>query len=165
MPSLNVRMRPSSAVRLHLRGVFGDWIDFANVQPADRVRIEFEVGLNLGLHLQVDLDYLHSSLDVGGGRLFTARVPQLTGIWQFNTRTFVRAIVQYTDIQRDPALYVDEVDAVERDLFVQLLFSYKVNPQTVAFVGYSEGREQYDGVPMTTTGRAVFVKIGYAWLW
>ena len=42
----------------------------------------------------------------------------------------------------DPDLYEDEVEALERDFFTQLLFSYKVNPQTVAFVGYSEGGQQ-----------------------
>ncbi len=54
-------------------------------------------------------------------------------LWQFNTRTFVRAIMQYTDISRNQDLYEEEVDAIERDFFVQLLFSYKVNPQTVFF--------------------------------
>ncbi len=70
----------------------------------------------------------------------------MSAIWQFNTRTFVRAIVQYTDVSRNPDLYEDEVAGLDRDFFVQLLFSYKVNPQTVAFLGYSEGGQQTDEI-------------------
>jgi poly(3-hydroxybutyrate) depolymerase len=57
------------------------------------------------------------------------------------------------------------VDELERDFFVQLLFSYKVNPRTVFFAGYSEGGAETQDFDMTMTGRAVFLKIGYAWLW
>ncbi len=165
VPILNFRMRPSASVRFHIFAVFGDWIDFANVRPADRQEIRTEVGLNFGRHFGLELEYLHSQLDVAGGRLYAAKVPQMLAIWQFNTRTFVRAIVQYTDVSRNPNLYEDEVEALDRDIFIQLLFSYKVNPQTVAFLGYSQGAQQTTDIPRTTTGRAVFAKIGYAWLW
>ena len=57
------------------------------------------------------------------------------------------------------------IDELERDFFVQLLFSYKVNPRTVFFAGYTEGGFENQDFTMTTTGRAVFLKIGYAWLW
>ncbi|MDX2437812.1 MAG: DUF5916 domain-containing protein [Acidobacteriota bacterium] len=165
VPALSFRMRPSAWFRFHLFVVAGDWIDFTNVQPADRVRVRGEIEFNLGRHFELEIEYLHSSLDVAGGRLYEAKVPQLSAIWQFNTRTFVRVIVQITDVNRDPDLYLEEVDALNRDSFVQLLFSYKVNPQTVAFLGYSEGAQQTTDIPRTTTGRAVFAKIGYAWLW
>ncbi len=165
IPALSFRMWPSAWFRFHIFVVLGNWIDFTNVQPADRVRVRGEIEFNLGRHFELELEYLHSSLEVAGGRLYEAKVPQMSAIWQFNTRTFVRAIVQYTDVSRNPTLYEDEVEALDRDFFVQLLFSYKVNPQTVAFLGYSEGAQQTTDIPMTTIGRAVFAKIGYAWLW
>ena len=121
--------------------------------------------LSFGRHLEWEISHYYSTLDVEGGRLFTAHVPESALIWQFNTRTFVRAIVQYPDIERDQGLYEDDIDEVERDFFVQLLFSYKVNPRTVFFAGYSEGGAQTQDFEMTTTGRAVFLKIGYSWLW
>ena len=58
-----------------------------------------------------------------------------------------------------------EVDELSRDFFVQLLFSYKVNPRTVLFAGYSDGVAENQDISRTTTGRSVFVKISYAWLW
>ena len=59
-------------------------------------------------------------------------------IYNIDTRCFLRAIVQYRDVGRDPAMYGSPVDARSRDVFAQFLFSYKLNPQTVLFLGYSD---------------------------
>ena len=48
-------------------------------------------------------------------------------------------------------------------LFSQLLFSYKLNAQTVLFAGYSNNRLGLQGVDLTETDRTFFVKLGYAW--
>ena len=165
VPVFVLRIRPSASFGLRLFAVGGDWVDFDNGRPADRTRISGRVNLDLGRHLEINLEHLYSTLDVEGGRLFTAQVPQMTAVWQFNTRTFVRAILQYSDIQRDQDLYEDVIDELERDFFVQLLFSYKVNPRTVFFAGYSEGSFENHDFTMTPTSRAVFLKIGYSWLW
>jgi len=165
VPVLFVRVRPSSKLFVRVFAVGGDWIDFANVQPADRVRVSTLVGLDLGRHLLLELKHTYSALDVEGGQLFEANVPEMKAVWQFNTRTFVRAILQYTDITRNPDLYDDEVDALTRDLFVQLLFSYKVNPRTVFFLGYSERGIQTQDFSLTTTDRTLFLKLGYSWIW
>jgi len=159
-------VRPSAAFAIRGNGRVGDAIDYDHIRPAEQVRLRGSLDFSFGRHLQWELSHYYSTLDVEGGRLFTAHVPESELIWQFNNRTFVRAIVQYTDIQRDQGLYEDVVDELERDFFVQLLFSYKVNPRTVFFAGYSEGGAQtQDFDDMTTTGRTVFLKIGYSWLW
>ena len=49
-------------------------------------------------------------------------------------------------------------------LFGQFLFSYKVNPRTVLFVGYSDNSLADQNVGLTRTNRTVFVKVGYAWV-
>ncbi len=165
MPVLFVRVRPSSKLFVRVFAVGGDWIDFANVQPADRIEASSLIGLDLGRHLLFELIYTYSALDVEGGQLFEANVPEMKVVWQFNTRTFVRAIFQYTDITRNPDLYDEEVDALSRDLFVQLLFSYKVNPRTVFFLGYSEMGIETQDFSLTTTNRALFLKLGYSWIW
>jgi hypothetical protein len=159
------RVRPSAVFSIRGHGEVGDAIDYDHVRPADQVRLRGELDFSFGRHLEWEVSHLYSTLDVEGGRLFTAHVPESTLIWQFNTRSFVRAIIQYTDIRRDQELYEDVVDELERDFFVQLLFSYKVNPRTVFFAGYSEGSAQTQDFDMTNTGRSVFLKIGYSWLW
>jgi len=164
--SFSLRVRPSASFAIRGNGRIGDAIDYDHIRPADQVRLRGSLDFSFGRHLQWELSHYYSTLDVEGGRLFTAQVPESRLIWQFNTRTFVRAILQYTDIQSDQDLYEYEVNELERDFFVQLLFSYKVNPRTVFFAGYSEGGAQtQDFEEMTTTGRAIFLKIGYSWLW
>ena len=48
-------------------------------------------------------------------------------------------------------------------LFLQFLLSYKVNPRTVFFAGYSDNYNGLQNVSLTQTGRTFFLKIGYAW--
>jgi hypothetical protein len=85
-------------------------------------------------------------------------------IYQFNVRTFVRAIVQYQDLQRNPELYFRPVRPKQDDLFGQFLFSYKLNPQTVLFAGYTDSRLGFQNVDLAQTDRTFFLKVGYALL-
>jgi hypothetical protein len=159
-----VEIRPVGDLYLFAEVNFGDQIDFENTRLGDRLRVATQVRWNVGRHVKVDLDHTFDSLDVAGGRLFTANLSQLRAVFQFNVRMFVRAILQYTDIERDPQLYTFTVDSKNEDLFTQLLFSYKINPQTVFFLGYSDSRAGDQLIDLTQRDRSVFVKIGYAWI-
>jgi hypothetical protein len=146
----------------------GDEIDFVNTQAGDLFHVEPAVRFNLGLHLRTRLSHAYERLDVENGTLFTANLTQLSTVWQWNVRTFVRAIVQYTDVERTPELYTSQrLEDVERSterLFTQLLFSYKLNPQTVFFLGYSDNSVADARVDLTRADRTFFLKLGYAWL-
>jgi hypothetical protein len=50
------------------------------------------------------------------------------------------------------------------ELFSQLLLSYKLNPQTVFYLGYSENRSAVERERIRLAERTFFGKIGYAWL-
>ena len=161
-------VRPSGALRLELGVDFGDRIDVANTRNGTVLSVVPEVTWRAGRHLNLSASYEHQTLDVEGGRLYTARLAQLRAVWQFSLRTFLRVITQYADVGRDPALYHDQVNASEEDLFNQVLLSYKINPQTVFFIGYSDTAQGFDdgvdSVDLTTASRTLFVKLGYAWL-
>lgn len=46
----------------------------------------------------------------------------------------------------------------------QLVYSYKVDPRTLLFVGYSDAGTEYDDVEsFVKTDKNVFVKFSYAW--
>ena len=62
------------------------------------------------------------------------------------------------------AAYSAPVQPKTRTLFSQFLYSYKLNPQTVLFLGYSDNRLGQEGIALTRTDRTFFLKIGYAWL-
>lgn len=166
---VNGEFRPTADLLLFLGGSLGDQIDFANTRLGERFRMSGGARWNIGLRTKIDVDHSYEDLDVEGGRLFAAEITQLRAVYNFNVRTFVRAILQYTDLERDPSLYLyNEVSSKSQRLFPQLLFSYKLNPQTVFFAGYSGTNVggDFDGIDigLTEADRTFFVKLGYAWL-
>lgn len=157
-------LRPSGSLQLGIGWNVGEDVDLDHLQPADQVTLSPSIVWDPGRHLHAELGYVHQALDVEQGRLFTARLTELRLVWQFNLRSFVRAILQHRDLDRDPELYDAPVDAKNRRLFTQFLYSYRVNPQTVFYLGYSDTALETDRFDSVTTDRALFVKLGYAWL-
>jgi len=144
--------------------VVGKQVDYANARQADRLRIDPGLRLNVGRHLRLNLDHSYETLDVDEGKLFTAKLTQLRTTYQLNVRTFVRWVAQYLDVERDASLYTNPPPARDKSLFNQLLFSYKLNPQTVLFLGYSDNYAGNDAIDLTQESRTLFFKVGYAWL-
>jgi len=158
------QMKPSGDLGFALAFETGDAIDFTNAQQAELDELQGQVELRIGRHVNTRLDHIRQTLDVAGGELFTVDLSQLLFVYQFNVRTFVRAILQYQTLDRDPGLFTVPVAAEEEDLFTQLLFSWELNPQTVVFVGYTDNRLGVDQVSLTQLDRTFFVKFGYAFL-
>ena len=155
-------LRPTRSFRVHLFAKRGDDVDFANVRPARALRLEPSVEVNVGRHLRVEVSHNLERFDVDAGRLYTANLTQATAVYQINLRTFVRLVSQYTRIDRRPESYTFEVDEQTEQLFNQLLVSYKINPRTAAFVGYSDTHLGRDDDPLLQRDRTVFMKVGYA---
>lgn len=142
--------------------------------PAARDGREFELSpslrYNLGRHVRFDLSHDYRSLEIADGVLFRANLTELRLIHQFNVRAFVRAIVQYGQVDRDLSLYPDcddgscHLQSEEREAYGQFLFSYKVNPRTALYLGYTDSAEAETNTSLVTTERSFFFKLGYAWL-
>jgi hypothetical protein len=158
------QIRPTATYFLSLEGVVGDTIDFANVRPADQIRLDPGVRFDLGRHLRLSLNYSFERLTVAGGELFRANLPRLAFVYQVDRRTQIRLVTQYLDVRRDPALYLDPVEARSEQLANQLLFSWKLNPQTVFFAGYSDTWLGEESIDLTRESQTFFFKVGYAWL-
>lgn len=157
-------IQPSGSVRLELDIEGGEEVDFTNVQVGDSLEINPEIEVKIGDHLNAQVDVLQQDLDVAGGRLFRARLAQMEVVYQWNVRTFVRGIFQYLDVDHTPELYLGEPPEDVEEFFAQLLFSYKINPQTVLFLGYSDTRQGFAGARLDRADRALFLKLGYAWI-
>jgi hypothetical protein len=157
-------IQATSAVYFSMHSRIGQEIDYDNTRDGDIVRVEPGARLELGRHLRVTLEHHYETLNVRGGRLYTANLTDLRTTYQLNVRTFVRLVTQYSDLDRDPALYTFPTAAHKSMLFNQLLFSYKVNPQTVLFLGYADdyAGEARSLDQLDQTGRTLFLKLGYA---
>ncbi|HVS02504.1 MAG TPA: DUF5916 domain-containing protein [Thermoanaerobaculia bacterium] len=156
-------IQPTGAGKYTLYLDYGETVDYANNRPGDVFVAVPSAELKLGRHVNTRLQHTLQRLEVEGGELFEAHLSQLRVVYNFSVRSFLRAIVQYTDIARDPRLYLSPVEPQTETVFTQLLFSYKLNAQTVLFVGYSDNHLGLDRVDLTQTDRTFFVKVGYAW--
>jgi hypothetical protein len=164
---LTASIRPSGNLGLGLYVRHGDIIDLANARQVQFLLFEPSMSFQVGRHISGSLDYTHQTFDFKGDRYLTAQVGQATLRYHLTLRAFFRAIVQYRDVQRDltsfnhPELFAGK----EKNLLGQFLFSYKLNPQTVLLVGYSDLSQELDQIDLRSADRAYFLKIGYALLW
>lgn len=163
---LTLAIQPSGNLGMSLYVRHGEVIDFANQRQANLLLIHPIVDFRFGRHVFGNLDYINQTFKIRGDRFLEAALTQATLRYHLNVRTFVRAIAQYRDVERVPARFDNpNVPPEETNLLTQLLFSYKLNPQTVLLAGYSDfslGDQQYE---LTRTDRTFFLKVGYAWLW
>jgi len=156
-------IKPASGLRFTFMGQIGDSVDYANAREADQVALTAGTEIGLGKHVNLNLSHVLERLSFKGKEVYTANLPQLRLIYNFSVRMFVRAILQYLHVDRDPELYIYPMPPQTRTFFTQFLFSYKLNPQTVLFLGYSDNYLGMQGIDLTQTDRTFFVKIGYAW--
>ena len=168
------RIRPTIQVRpggvlseVFLRATFGDEVDFANDRLGDGATVELSLDIRPSDHLELEIDANRRWLDVVdeaglAGRLFTADVQRLRATYTFNARSWLRLIGQWVETERDPRLYVDEVDALSRSFGGSAVFAYKLNWQTVLFVGYGDNRELDSLERLQPADRQLFLKLSYA---
>lgn len=157
-------MKPAGGMSFGLEGNLARAIDYNNVRPATVLRLGPQAELGIGRHLNLNVSHSLEKLESDGVRTYTANLTQARIIYNFSVRAFVRAIVQYRNVDRMPERYTFPVDPKTRGLFTQFLFSYKINPQTVLFLGYSDNSLGLQGIDITRTDRTFFLKIGYAWV-
>jgi hypothetical protein len=156
-------IKPAGGLRFLLASVFGDEVDYSNSRKANSLILLPVAELGLGRHINLNLQHSFQRLTFEGDQILQANLTQLKLIYNFNVRCFVRGIVQYLDVSRNPDLYLFPVLQKTKTLFSQFLFSYKLNPQTVLFLGYSDNYLGMTGVDLGQTDRTFFVKLGYAW--
>jgi hypothetical protein len=156
---------PRSGLNLQLNTKLGDQIDYDNTRLGDRVYFQSSIKWNINRNFLLDVSSIFSSLDTKEGEnIFDASVVDARLTWQFSVRSFLRVSLQQFETSRNPDVYEDEVDAESKDVGRQLLYSYKINPQTVFFLGYADqyiDEDHLDG--LTASDRSIFMKVGYAW--
>ena len=106
---------------------------------------------------------MDEALKRNGGTVYHARLFDTRLSWQFNLRQRLRLAVQYGTTDFDLALNPGLTDRELSDIGTQLVYSYKINPRTVFYAGYSDGYFGSDSVDTFQTNRSLFLKFGYAW--
>ncbi|MFW9943328.1 MAG: sugar-binding protein [Candidatus Thorarchaeota archaeon] len=156
---------PTKWFSFNLWSVFGDRIDYDNIRPGKGLQLGVSANLKVGSRLSFNLDHYYERLNVNDGRLYTANREYVKAMYHFNERIFIRTIFQYAIYKRDPSLYLDEeVESEQQELLTQILLSYKINPHTAFYIGYSDNYYGDYDINIIQTDRTFFAKIGYAWM-
>ncbi len=155
---------PTGNLHLSVYSVIGEQIDYVNTRLGKRALIEGNLRYLFGKHLSLNFSHTFEKFSVKGGRLYTANISQASLYYHFSTRFFFRYTLQHILYDYNSALYLDSRDPRLKRFFNQLLFSYKLNPQTVLFIGYSDNYLGNQDFGLTQTDRTFFIKLGYAWL-
>lgn len=151
---------------LSFNGYLGEEIDFANGRLGDAFSADINATFLLSDHMDLQLTaaqrWLNVDTEHGAGRLFTASVGRLRANYNFTARTFLRLIGQYSGTDREPSLYNFDVSDRSGAWTGSLLWAYKLNWQSVMFVGYGDAHTLDDLNQWQTQERSWFLKISYA---
>ncbi|MCQ8878436.1 carbohydrate binding family 9 domain-containing protein [Pseudoalteromonas shioyasakiensis] len=156
---------PSKDITLNLYTEFGSKIDYSNEQLGDLFTLEPELTWDINDHWQVQLEHSYSRLNnPQGDNVFTANLTDLRIYYKFNMRSMLKLILQFEDIDRNENAYYYAVDKINRDYGSQLVYSYKINAQTLFYLGYSDKGYQDDSLKnIERDQRTFFTKLSYAW--
>ena len=82
--------------------------------------------------------------------------------YSFSAKSLVRIIGQYVSTDRNPGLYTFPISAHDGQFLGSILYSYKVNWQTVFYLGYSDDHRLTENNDLAKLDRSLFFKISYA---
>ena len=155
-------MTPSRDLKLNASLDLGDEVDYAAARPGRKLIWSAGAAYSLGRYIVADLRYSLDRLDVRGGRLFTAELPQARLFCHFSRNLMFRGIVQWMRIRRRPELYPTSVAPLDQTFITQLLLAYKLNPRTVLFLGYADNYQGISEALLLKKDQSLFLKVGYA---
>jgi hypothetical protein len=158
---------------ISLNGSAGQDVDFSNtrlgrgasaqlsgiVRPSDHIELRLDQSLSW-----LNVNPLPGQTEVGRARLFTAQVERLRATYVFDAKMYVRGIVQNVRTNSNQQLFLDAIDQHSGNVTSSLLFAYKVNWQTVLFVGIGDEHDidVADNNKLRPASRQLFMKVSYA---
>ncbi|WP_085297612.1 carbohydrate binding family 9 domain-containing protein [Cognaticolwellia mytili] len=148
---------------------WGDQIDYRNNRLGKISRLRNTINYNINKHLEVKLKQTFSQLNADGANVFIARLTDLRTTYQFNVQSFLRLSLIFNNTSRNPNNYLysapEDINRHSKTLSTELLYAYKINPQTVFYLGYSDSHyseEEFNDLEQEQ--RSLFMKFSYAWI-
>lgn len=169
--ALYASIKPNTRTALSLELTIGDKIDYANDRLGDLLQIEGNFTVFITNHLEFDFYQTYSKLDArnntdsnSNSNVYIAHISELRLSYQFDVQSYLKLSVVYSNVDRNPDNNIAINSTQSKDLSSQLIYAYKLNPQTVFFLGYSDNSFQNDDLTkLTRAERTFFTKISYAW--
>lgn len=140
---------------LRFSGEAGEKIDYAGARVGSGATVNLGATVRATDHLELQLTTTREWLDLDEGRLFSANIDWLKLSYTFSARTLARVIAQQNRIDRLGA-------SPDRSISFSGLYAYKLNFQTVFFVGFGDSSITGDRGVLVHQPRSVFMKVAYA---
>ncbi|TQV84490.1 carbohydrate binding family 9 domain-containing protein [Aliikangiella coralliicola] len=136
-----------------------DAIDFSQARQGKTDTFDLTLEYQVTRQLSSELEFINQIFDLPQGELYEAEVANLKLGYQINLKNFLRLTVQSQRFKYG----LDVADEV-KFMGTQLIYSYKVNPFTLAYIGYSDNAENDPNtLQLRKTDRTWFIKFSYAW--
>jgi len=166
------QIKPLSSLTIGNFMMLGDQVDYTHSQLGEIKLFDPYIKWQIGKHFSINLNHTNQALDVTGGELFKAKLTDMRMAYQFNTRSRLSLTLQTTSIMRNTALYVanndndleNDVDQKTKRFGTQLIYSYKINPQSLVYLGYSDNAIENDQIDsLEKFDKTIFAKFSYMW--
>jgi len=147
----------------------GDKIDYSNDRLGDLIQVAGNITVFITDHLEFDFYQTYSKLDANNdsgveANVYVANISELRLSYQFDVRSYLKLSIVYSDVDRNPDNNNAFSSEQSADLATQLIYAYRLNPQTVFFLGYSDYSFQDDDLTtLERSERTFFTKFSYAW--
>jgi len=147
----------------------GDKIDYSNNRLGQLIESTANITVFITDHLEVDFYQTYSQLEAKNSKgindnVYVENISELRVSYQFNVHSYLKLSLIYNDIDRNPDNNLVLNSQKNKYLSSQLIYAYKLNPQTVFFLGYSDQSLQDDYLKtLRKEERTFFTKISYAW--
>jgi len=150
--------------QISLSGWIGEEVDFSNSRLGEGARVTLNATVRPTDHLELRFnnDYRYLDVTERKDRLFTAQVERLKATYTFSAKSFLRLIGQHVKTERDPSLYEFVVGENSGSFSMSGLFAYKLNWQTVLFLGFGDNRAFEEDGDLEEEDRQLFLKVSYA---
>lgn len=167
--SLFAQIKPMLGLQFKTFISYGDAIDFNSNRLGKRKQFVPTINWNINKHLEVKLKHTFRRLDADNANVFFARLTDFRATYQFDVLSFLRLSIIYNNTHRNPNNYLysapEDIDTMTKNFSTQLLYAYKLNPQTVFYLGYSDHYQSENSFRgLTQDVRSAFMKLSYAWI-
>jgi hypothetical protein len=161
--------KPMLGLYINANVTRGDKIDYLNNRLGKINRLSSDINWNINKHVEVKLKQTVRQLDAEGENVFIARLTDLRTTYQFNVQSFLRLSFVFNNTSRNTNNYLyiapEDINRHSKSLSSELLYAYKINPQTVFYLGYSDQHYSDETIQdLSQEQRSVFMKYSYAWL-
>lgn len=162
-------IKPILGLNLHANLNWGDAIDYSNNRLGSNKQARTSINWNVNKHLEIRFKQVFRQLNADDANVFTARLTDFRATYQFDVKSFLRFTLVYNNTHRNPDNYLyaepGDIETHSKDVSTELLYAYKINPQTVFYLGYSDKHDaERNFSDLEQNQRSMFMKFSYAWI-